>query len=202
MNQKNPSGALVKGVLIHSSQPLTGEINLNAAGDIEPVPKTYPNGMAGFGLVSLGSVFGWDTNFVTKVFDRVDAAKEGRYCFRVTQNTGVKDLPPLRATLSWYDRPAAVSGTATLVSDLNLDILTWKYGDATSTRYPGNGNYNYDSVNTVERADAPVAQLANNLTVLVLVRAHTLGGAQNYSLVLTLPNSNSVRFCFPQFSDK
>jgi hypothetical protein len=190
LNHKNPSGALVKGILIHSSQPLTGIINLDARGTIEKVPKEYPNPMAGFGVVSLGSVLGWGTNFTTQVFDRVDASKEGRYCFRVTQNKGTTGAPPLRATLSWYDRPAATSATAKLVSDLNLDILTWMWGDATSIRYPGNNNYDYDNVNTVERAQAPPAKLQFNTTVLVLVRAHTLGGDQNYSLVITLPKTN------------
>lgn len=172
---------------------MTGIINLDAHGNVENVPREYPNGMAGFGLLSLGSVFGWDVPFMTKVFDRVDASKEGRYCYHVSRRVGnVTNAPALRATVSWYDQPAASSATATLVSDIDLDVLTWSNGDKFATRYPGNNNFDSDSTNTVERSQVSPTELYQNMTVLILVRAKSLGGEQHYSLVITTPNTDNV----------
>ncbi|KAL0483599.1 hypothetical protein AKO1_011458 [Acrasis kona] len=193
---ENPSGALIKATLIHGSRPMPGNVDLDGRNRLIPIPKVYPNPYVGYGLLSLSSVLSFDeSDFKSEFFDRVDASVEGRHCYVVQKdsvapsNVSVVD-GVLRATLSWYDRPSIGDlYSASLVSDLDLDIFVWNHGSSTSERYPGNNSPN-DDVNTVERSEIKVDQLINNQTVLVLVRPKKLGGSQTYSLVISTPKYN------------
>jgi subtilisin family serine protease len=187
----NPSGALVKALLIHSGQQLTGMVNMDGRGLLKNIPKA-PNFISGFGLISLDKVLQFpDSPFDLFTYDRVSISQNDRnaYCFKNLQSSEFK------ATLTWYDPPASPSAQTLLVNNLDLDVFYYKNGTKQSTRVPGNGNSEGDSLNTVEQSTATHIPKDDIVVVTVTAERISKGSTQKYSLVIT-GNVESLDSCW------
>ena len=149
----NPSGAMLKAVLLNGTNPLSNWPNNNSGwgrgwldGNLW-FKNTMPNG---------------DDSRRLRIFERTNAA--GLETGDVNEYTieNVAAGVEFRATLTWFDPEAALGAAATLVNDLDLEVV-----DPASTTYLGNhfsGGVSTpggtaDNKNTVEqvRFTAPVA---------------------------------------------
>eukprot|EP00817_Percolomonadidae_sp_ATCC50343_P005548 CAMPEP_0117430754 /NCGR_PEP_ID=MMETSP0758-20121206/10307_1 /TAXON_ID=63605 /ORGANISM="Percolomonas cosmopolitus, Strain AE-1 (ATCC 50343)" /LENGTH=631 /DNA_ID=CAMNT_0005219117 /DNA_START=670 /DNA_END=2566 /DNA_ORIENTATION=- len=173
-----PSGPLMKAMMVHSAQPMEGTVMVN--GQPQKLSQSYPNSQVGFGVVNLDSVFYFDDgergSWNLSVHDRVDAIKNTThlYCYKTTENVFGN---PIRATLTWFDPPAAENADHTLINDLDLTAYVG------GMYYPGNNVESGDSVNNVEqiRANAPT----ENTVVAILVSSKKMkDDHQMFSLVV------------------
>ncbi|KAF0976730.1 hypothetical protein FDP41_004025 [Naegleria fowleri] len=197
----NPSGALVKGVLIHSAQPLKGLVSLDGRGGMFDLRKLdTPNSYQGFGLVSLSSALAFEgSSFVLFTQDRKTITNHARdtYCFkRVTGKSPSQGGDSFfSATLTWYDLPSTVFNVE-LIQDLDLNGYVYAENSTSSTRYPGNGNSKNDHENNVEKI--MISSIDKDMIVAVTVYANKLIQNQNYSLVITYSDDiEPIGWCNP-----
>ena len=107
----DPSGALVKALLVNGAQDMTG-----------PSQGAAPNQQEGWGRIHLDDVlhFAGDARGLWLV-DRADGVATSAvhdYALQVASGQ------PLKVTLVWSDHPAAVNANPTLVNDLRLEVET------------------------------------------------------------------------------
>lgn len=95
----NPSGALIKAMLISGADDLDEDMRLQ-----------------GFGRANLQRAI--ETSFVDEK-KGMKTGDEATYRLKVTD-----DSQPLAITLAWTDYPASLAATRTLVNDLNLRVVT------------------------------------------------------------------------------
>ena len=156
-----PSGALVRAVLINGAHPLTG---YTTAGS--PLERA-PSGSQGFGrldlVASLPLVNPNDPQpspstpaprrlYVRDMGRRASGAGAGDVLLRVCLRTAAKvdttsDAAPLRFTLAWADPPPLPAAAKQLVADLDLLVVDGGSGAV----WAPNGGTGRDNVNTIER---------------------------------------------------
>ncbi|KAG2388512.1 hypothetical protein C9374_000676 [Naegleria lovaniensis] len=197
----NPSGALVKGILIHSAQPLKGLVSLDGRGSMFDLRKLEtPNSYTGFGLVSLGSALAFEgSSFSLFTRDRKTISNHARdtYCFkRVTGKSPSQGGESFfSATLAWYDLPSTAPNVE-LIQDLDLNAYVYAENSTSSTRYPGNGNVQNDHENNVEKV--MISSIDKDMIVAVTIDATKLIRNQNYSLVITHSDDiEPIGLCHP-----
>jgi subtilisin family serine protease len=119
----NASAALVKGTLVNSATDLLDE-NEDGANDNDlPVPNAHE----GWGFVNLDKATAGTAKFV-------DEAAAGLATGGVSETKYTVDAgQPLKITMAYSDKEAAVSAAATLVNDLDLEVVS-----PTGTTYRGN----------------------------------------------------------------
>ena len=180
---RDPSGALVRAVLINSAEPLTGTVDRTGAGDrvaLGPVPS-YEQG---HGLVQLSSVLPVPGVAAAGLFVRDGAAlatgERHEYCVRFAPGNGTGVF---KATLVWADPPAALLSRRALVNDLDLQVRApaggVHFGNARATDAPPRR----DAANPVEKVRVP-AQAAGVFSVAVL-GVDVPQGPQAYALTAT-----------------
>mmetsp|Transcript_12771 Transcript_12771/g.19203 ORF Transcript_12771/g.19203 Transcript_12771/m.19203 type:complete len:1005 (+) Transcript_12771:46-3060(+) len=178
-------GELVKAMLIHSAQPLTG--NAIVSSQIEPIDQNYPNNQVGFGVINLNTVLRFPSNSSFDLFtyqEEIQAGGDQRTvkCFVTTTDSPLN----MRATLTWYDPEGSTLSKVALMNDLELNVFTGNIeAKENTTWYPGNNNTDHDLVNTVEQVRWRVAKkdLLNCVTVQGISYAE--GSTQTYALVVT-----------------
>ncbi len=113
----NPTGAVLKAVLLNGTRPTTS-------------PATWPNTGTGWGRPWLdGNLWFHDTmtdgddSRRLRIFERTNAA--GLRTGDVDEYTIESVAPGLefRATLTWYDPPAVVGAASTLINNLDLEVV-------------------------------------------------------------------------------
>jgi len=169
-----PSGALLKAVMVHSGQQMTGQVY----GD------TYPGNVQGFGRITMDRVLqlGAPAAGTRRLF--VHGSKVGQTRVQLQQGESFAKsftttaAGEFKATLVWMDAPAATNARRHLVND--LDLLVTVGGQS---HFP-NGGSSADSVNNVE-----MTRIANaapgTYAVSVRARAVRVGGSQPYALAVT-----------------
>ncbi|EFJ23974.1 hypothetical protein SELMODRAFT_442725 [Selaginella moellendorffii] len=138
-HSRQPSGALVKAILINGAVPLRG---LNGNGVIIDPPLSFNQGYGRIDL--LHSLFLPGHNKLNVTAEEGNPLKTGfgqRYCFSCFP--GSEDL---KFTLAWYDPPALPAASVILVNDLDLFVI-----DPSNTKRYGNGGPRPDRMNNVEQ---------------------------------------------------
>ena len=175
----NPSGSLIKAVLMNGAQPLTGGVQYVPNGDIlydQPLQPYDSN--QGMGRVNL--------------INSVPLAGQNNMQMKVVNNkfivNGYKDIitllidkadceRDLSVTLAWYDPPATSGCKSCVVNDLDLFIRT-----SSGIVYP-NGGSSKDSKNTVERIQI---SSSDGEEVRIVVEAKNFATyGEKYSLAIT-----------------
>mmetsp|Transcript_21070 Transcript_21070/g.31264 ORF Transcript_21070/g.31264 Transcript_21070/m.31264 type:complete len:1078 (-) Transcript_21070:290-3523(-) len=173
----NPSGALIKAVLLGGAQ----EMDFAKRGSERSI---YYDRYQGFGRIDLikSLPLQGENNFQSRIFDRVPITQGQSNTVTVTiNNSGACDYNEFRAQLVWYDYyNAGGCSKNCLFNDLDLLVVS---GETRS--YP-NGRNRKDDVNTAERViikDPPDGRTFN-ITVTGASFSAPVGGPQKYSLVL------------------
>jgi len=112
----NPSGMAMKAFLLNGTNPLQG--------------NNWPNNNIGWGRAWLdGSLWfadtmpGGDDSRRARLFERTNKAGMSEGDVHEYTIANVQAGVELRATLTWYDAEAAVGAAATLVNDLDLEVV-------------------------------------------------------------------------------
>lgn len=173
-HQMNPSGSLVKAMLINGAEDISGQYVPSEAGAI-------PNFAEGFGRVNLTATVGPRRENERLIFQdeatELDTGEEEKLEIEVT---GAKSF--LKATLVWVDYPGEA-----LQNDLDLIV---RHGDGKECH--GNmppSSTGFDRVNNVEQI---ICQDVNLGKVEVIVRAHRILYPQSYSLVVRVISAETV----------
>ncbi|QDZ18647.1 subtilisin-like serine protease [Chloropicon primus] len=163
----HPSGALIKAVLLNGAKPLDG---YSEAG--YPMNEV-PSFEQGFGRVLLKRSLPLDSSFKLFVQDAV-AISTGdvhSYCIE----TG--DEGKLDVTLVWYDPPADLLSSKSIVNDLDLTV----HSVPRNYDFFGNNVVKGDRVNTVEQVSL---NKADEGRYIVQVKAHKIvQPGQRYAVV-------------------
>ena len=126
----DPTSALIKGVLMHSSQSITSEHvsyeQIRRDPSLQPAPSVYQ----GHGRIQLDSALpfqGARAGFTLFVNDNASIRSLAThvYCFRVrpqrfSDNDGKQMIAPFKATLSWTDPPGPLQSSFILLNQLDL----------------------------------------------------------------------------------
>lgn len=171
----NPSGALVKAVLMNGATDLKS-VQKVPRGAITERTRSYDNHQ-GMGLINLvASLPLKSANQINAVAVNKRTIRDGdtdTFVVR-TKRCNTKDLS---VTLSWYDPPGASNCANCLVNDLDLTVEK-----SSRKNYP-NGRTSPDRKNNVERVRL---QVGPGEEYKVVVTAHNLAtSSQKYSLVAT-----------------
>jgi len=173
----NPSGALIKAVLINGAQYLSGVDN--GASGITPI-SPYDNNQ-NFGRVSLQySVnLAGKTNVDLQVFDREPILDGDSKDYQVQINTsGGCAFPDLSATLVWVEEGSTPGCLNCVMNDLDLSV------SLRGVTYFPNGRNGPDRVNSAERV--VIRGVQNGDIATITVNAYNLAKrSQNYALVVT-----------------
>mmetsp|Transcript_35916 Transcript_35916/g.80880 ORF Transcript_35916/g.80880 Transcript_35916/m.80880 type:complete len:1352 (-) Transcript_35916:140-4195(-) len=127
----DPSAALVKAMLLHSSRHVGSESGF-----------LTPSFDQGYGLINLSSVIVTNERNVLRVQDGINISNNEliTFCADVGGSTD------LRVTIAWTDPPAYPSAVLALINDLDLTILgpngETKYGNGKQFQDSAYGKYN------------------------------------------------------------
>ena len=173
----NPSGALIKAVLMNGAQNLRGVDNgRNGVTDI----KLYDNNQ-GFGRLSLqDSVYlVGETNVQLQIWDRQSVVDRDTNTYEVTidKSNGCQ-AEDLSVTLAWVEEGSSPGCMSCVLNDLDLSISF-----RGQTYYP-NGRNLPDRKNIVERVI--ISGVMDGETATISVNAYNLAWqSQRYALVAT-----------------
>jgi len=175
----DPSGALVKAILVHAGDGATDA----------------PSAALGWGALELANVVGaaWQVAWADDAHAlATGAAGTGEARYTVTVG-GAPGGTALRATLVYYDYPGAVAGASSaLVNDLDLRLV----GPGGTPTVRGNGGSSADARNPTERATVAVPGAGTTWRVYVRngggVLQGGLEGYQPYALLITAPAGSTV----------
>lgn len=136
-----PSGVLVKAVLLHSGSAML-DVNVNSGQQPIAAP---PGPVQGYGRVTLSNVLPLMIGSMDLFVDDLNSVSDGSSnSYAVTVNDSTV---PLKVTLSWFDPPAQDGTTSSaLINDLDLLIT-----DPSGNQYYGNGGSSPDTVNNNEQ---------------------------------------------------
>ena len=134
-----PSSALMKAAMVGGSRTLApGQYG---TGTTQEIPFSSPNNVEGWGQPDLEQAV-HPSGLMVKLVDEISAETGETNIFEITVE---KSGYPLDIVLCWVDYPATAGAAATLINNINLNVVT----PGTNTLFPNNGIIN-DSVNTVE----------------------------------------------------
>jgi uncharacterized protein (TIGR03382 family) len=177
----NPSNALVKAVITNGARPLTGEIVGMGGNSPLGAPPSFAQG---WGRVMLeDSLYFEGDERVTLVLDDVpnpladnpmlaEDAEMHPFPFAgpavQTASEASWQLPPvepdglMKVTLAWSDPPAEPGASATLINNLDLEVVS-----ANNARFIGNKNYDGSGHSQASTADE--TDMLNNLEQVILL---------------------------------
>jgi hypothetical protein len=174
----NPSGALIKAVLLNGAQELRGVDNgVHGVTD----SKLYDNNQ-GFGRLSLQeSVYlAGQTNVQLKMWDRESIMDQDTNTYNVTidKSNGCQ-AEDLSVTLVWVEEGSSPGCMSCVLNDLDLSVSF-----RGKTYYPNGRGDSPDRKNIVERVI--ISGVQGGETAIISVNAHNLAYiSQTYALVAT-----------------
>ena len=179
-NMDNPSGVLVKAILLHGGQKMTSYAGNTMLGDV-------PDSKQGYGILYLGNVLplpAAGTNYAFGLFihdyAEIKSGESIIYTIAVTDKS-----KPIKVSLSWYD-PANQNGISTtaLLHDLDLSV-TSQNGDVYWGNHRSESGNKPDRLNNNEQVmiSTPDEQL---WTVKVSANELVKDESQKYALVITM----------------
>lgn len=191
-----PSGPLLKALIIHSAQPMNGNVMLDGtSGTIQNLPTTFPNIYNGFGLPDLSYILPFpdeqaatnqpfvDIRVVNKKYFTSSQQNPDTYSFKLyskLENSG-KYTQFFKVTLTYYDT-ASTPGSVTTNTILNADLDLVVSIASKSRTYYGNGVATGDRVNNVETVEISGTSFTN------------LGLTSADEIVVTVKKGQSGRF--------
>eukprot|EP01064_Diplonema_japonicum_P020234 TRINITY_DN2938_c0_g3_i1.p1 TRINITY_DN2938_c0_g3~~TRINITY_DN2938_c0_g3_i1.p1 ORF type:complete len:2104 (+),score=505.41 TRINITY_DN2938_c0_g3_i1:70-6381(+) len=174
-----PSGVLVKAMLVQSAVPLTGLVDRNAQGDWEQLDTT-PSFYQGHGRVTLDAVMSTQHKTVPLFINEGEVGTGDELSFCVNYATVSKY--GFRATLVWMDASAGSNSKWALVNDLDLRVMT-----PDGHVHLGNGigspaDHERDALNNVEKVSIKDAQPG---VYKIVVKGFSMGSSstQKFALV-------------------
>eukprot|EP00984_Skeletonema_dohrnii_P009897 scaffold3809_cov91-Skeletonema_dohrnii-CCMP3373.AAC.4 len=175
----NPSGGLIKAVLLNGAQALLGVDNVDAGGGVTP-SAPYDNNQ-GFGRLSLqDSVYlAGKTNVQLKIWDRESVPNRVTNTYDVTiDKSGGCQANDLSVTLVWMEEGSVSGCTACVLHDIDLSV------SFRGTTYYPNGRSSPDRTNNSERV--VINGVQDGETATISVNAHNIAKSdQTYALVAT-----------------
>jgi hypothetical protein len=187
---RNPSGALVKAMLIASASGMTGlwdDANKNDD-NWKPMPAA-PSFQEGWGRIDLERVLYFsDSVSQSLLVEEGNLTTGDEKTFEVKVTKGQKTFA---VVIAWTDPPAQVSTTNALINDLDLEVT-----DPSGTTWKGNaagvyGSSYIDRENNVEKVTA-ADPAEGTWTIKVKGFNVAVGGSQSYALVASgSPESSS-----------
>jgi len=213
VRRRRPSAALMKALLVHGAQPVSGAY----PGSVITNGPPHPSCHQGYGLVNLRS-----TLFSNPVADRVPpllqnwlprrtlfiddpmrtlnaypAADPNQHPFHRVQVNVANNTVPLRVTLAWTDYYGPAGANGTLINRLRLRVTRISDGTTFNVNTPANagpGAFNLRN-NNVQQIDIPNANLQAGLhqievRALAVSSAVSSGGGslgeeQDFALVVS-----------------
>jgi len=202
----NPSNALVKAIILNSGRNMTGAYTADNAPNGEKA--SLPNSGQGWGRMALDDALYFpgdrrELKVIADIFNGATAADGSRPATNAAITTGqvheyivssVSTVEPLRITLAWSDPKAALSASAALVNNLDLEIIA-----PNGATYRGNVNFasawsqptgsaGFDNKNNVEAVYIQFPQ-AGDYRVRV-IGANVPGNGE--SGVVAMPNNQTI----------
>eukprot|EP00985_Skeletonema_marinoi_P018640 scaffold10435_cov134-Skeletonema_marinoi.AAC.3 len=175
----NPSGGLLKAVLLNGAQALLGVDNVIRRGGVTP-SAPYDNNQ-GFGRLSLqDSVYlAGKTNVQLKIWDRESVPNGGTNTYDVTiDKSGGCQSKDLSVTSVWMEEGSPSGCTACVLHDLDLSV------SFRGKSYYPNGRSSPDRTNNSERV--VINGVQDGETATISVNAHNIAKSdQTYALVAT-----------------
>ena len=193
---KTPSPALIKAALINSAVDLSGT----------DATQPIPNNNEGWGMVYLPNII--DPPYGESFIDQNVTLQTGEsYTFNISV---VDTLHPLKITMDYTDKEAAVNANPTLVNDLNLIVHSPNgkvyIGNNFSNGWTQPGNATPDNLNNVENVyiQNPVV---GNYTVEVYAQDVPMDAVpstpqidQDFAIAITGGIGNSLHYSAIRFS--
>ncbi|CAM9283376.1 unnamed protein product [Chrysoparadoxa australica] len=180
----NPSGALVKAMLVSSAVGMSLYDGLGAQVSL----SSPPDGYQGWGRVLVSNVMDLYGSVHLFIDDRIEMNQGDlqTYSFDqawITTDGGVYE-GDFTATLVFFEPAAGTGSVAPVLNDLDLEVVAVSSGGTTTTFYP-NGFSAPDPGNTVEKIVIPNVQSYTLFTVNVRASSVTTTGLPFYALVVT-----------------
>ncbi len=179
-----PSGALVKAVLMNGATDLRNVQDVPSGKIMEPI-NPYDNHQ-GMGLINLSTSLPLqNANSINAVAVNSRSIRDGEtdiFVLKTKQCSGSRNsITGLSVTLSWYDPAGASNCVRCLINDLDLKVEEIKSG---GRQFHPNGKHQPDRINNVERIR--VYHPGSDTEYKVTVKAHNLASStQKYSLIAT-----------------
>jgi len=186
----NPSGSLVKAVLMNSGQDLIGVQDVMTNKNVIESLKPYDNSQ-GMGLVKLASTLPLvdEDNANTRIINglvqnNVPIDNNEVHTFVVRASMRRCPSSEMSVTLAWYDTGAANGCVKCLLNDLDVWVQNVRFnGTPTGARFRANGTTWKDDRNNVERVRF---NMTNRRRYQITVQATNLSAASiKYSLIAT-----------------
>lgn len=187
-NEIDPSGALVKAVLLNGAVEMTGS---GAEDNAYNGNGGYPSVDQGWGFVNLNNsmYFSGDRNSM-QIIDSKSGMDTGQYIEYKYKVTDTSD--PLVVTLDWYDYPATPGSTKALVNDYDLTVTdpsgnTYKGNVFTGSNpgYSASNSGDYDHTNNVEEVKVISGHgLATGIWTVRVAAYNIQVGPQPFALVV------------------
>lgn len=167
----DPTGTLLKSVLINGARPLLGyEVN-------------EVDARQGFGRLSLiDSLPLSGVNDLKGAFRNKETVLQGEtntYTFSLEEQEKTCDDAELSATLVWADPPGFVGCLNCVLNDLDLFVVQTTAAGERIEHYP-NGKSNKDRINNVERVRFKAAD--GDSFVVTVTASHLEGAEQTYAM--------------------
>jgi len=180
-NSRNPSGALVKAVIMNGAQYMTGVDN----GDGDIYPTSPYDDVQNFGRISLidSLYIKGKSNIEAFVDEDVVAVGDSVSHTLGPINGTCNSLDVFSATLVWFDPPASAGCTHCILNDLDLKVEKLVGESVTNTFYP-NGASGPTSRNNAERVRVNDVKAGDVFKVTVTAQ-NLITRRQKYALVVT-----------------
>eukprot|EP00761_Pharyngomonas_kirbyi_P005282 gb/GECH01005287.1/.p1 GENE.gb/GECH01005287.1/~~gb/GECH01005287.1/.p1 ORF type:complete len:967 (+),score=205.39 gb/GECH01005287.1/:1-2901(+) len=193
----SPSAALIKAILIHSTEQ---KVSSTYRGDMKRIdvgPK-YPNNIAGYGILNLASVLQFSDSDFDLYLDTLEIQNRKQHTFTI--NAPFDDFDQsntFKVTLVWNDPPSGPQAESALVNNLDLILEHTQTESGAIKKYFGNGQNHPDTVNNVEQV------MTTNVKANDTIRIHVNGehiedAQQRYSIVMT---GQFINVTSPEISD-
>ncbi|MGD9875081.1 MAG: S8 family serine peptidase [Kiritimatiellia bacterium] len=169
----NPSGPLIKALLINGARDMTpGQYG---TGSYREIPAARPNNVQGYGHVDLGNTLIVPTNQFLNLYDTNSLSTGNTNTFALTIGTTTGKFI---VTMAYADYWGTVGSGKQLINDLDLTVQKPSGGYLYA-----NGRTSRDATNNVEQIEF-VPDETGVYTLRVAARTVPSGGSQAYALVV------------------
>ncbi len=185
-NRINPSGSLVKAVLMNGAIQTIRQVQKVPAGQVMDAVKEYDNN-AGMGLINMkNSLPLQGINDLSAFATNNRSIGDGEIDYIIVKTKACNgSADSLRVTLAWYDPPGATNCAHCLIND--LDLIVEKKSSTSSQvvekSYFPNGLYQKDTKNNVERIR--IAQSLGEVLKISVKATNLSTQNEKYSLIAT-----------------
>ncbi|CAM9425618.1 unnamed protein product [Ectocarpus fasciculatus] len=175
----DPSGALLKAVLINSATGMSSAGVNPDSGTLDVTLTTPPDNHQGFGRVTMINAL--NINATVGIFfeDWVEIREGETLEYEVSLYEDADLDKDLRITLVWTDPPASVGSTEALIHDLDLVVIA----QSTGTEYYPNGGEEADTVNNVEKITITDTTEGETYTIRVSCDELSEADTQNFAVI-------------------